>query len=195
MLELEKLQQLRQSLYFLHVLELRGVAANLMINVSGVKSVLIETIYTFLATGEKAEPKKIPKRSCVSANFTKNQIAISKDMLILKGAYKNDNKTRLFFKSLIGSHFHFTAAGIDWINSRWFDGNPPTYQEFADYWQKAYELCKLKKPEPKKEWALLTFVKQFMKQHPKANKIAIFKAWHEERLKHVELVYKLLQQR
>ena len=37
---------------------------------------------------------------------------------ILIGAYKNDLATRLFFKELIGDHFHFTTFGIDWINER-----------------------------------------------------------------------------
>ncbi len=55
--------------------------------------------------------------------------------MILKGSYKNDLKTRLFFKNIVGDHFHFTAFGIDWINEKWMEGNPPTYRDYATMWQ------------------------------------------------------------
>ena len=57
---------------------------------------------------------------------------------MLKGGYKNDLKTRIFFKSIIGDYFHFTAFGIDWLKEQWMKGEPPTYKKFADMWTKEY---------------------------------------------------------
>ena len=82
------------------------------------------------------------------------------DALMLYGSYKNDAATRAFFKTLIGSHFHYTAFGIDWLNDRWIAGKPPTYQEFADYWIAESERRKKKREEPKKNGVSLTSCKK-----------------------------------
>ena len=101
--------------------------------------------------------------------------------MILKGSYKNDLKTRLFFKSIIGDHFHFTAFGIDWINARWFAGNPPTYQEFADMWITESEKRVLEGSVPKKEWAYINFTQKFIAQVPNASRQQLLYAWETER--------------
>jgi len=88
---------------------------------------------------------------------------------ILFGCYKNNEETRNFFKTLIGNHFHFTASGQDWIYERWTRGKPPTYAEFATFWQKEYEARKTKKRTPKQEWAYINFVQRYRKKEPKSS--------------------------
>ena len=108
---------------------------------------------------------------------------LDKETLMLKGAYKNDLKTRLFFKQLIGEYFHFTAFGIDWLNDRWMEGKPPTYQEFAEMWHKEYEKRKKTPVPPKEEWAYINFVQNSLSISPTASQESINHAWECERQK------------
>jgi hypothetical protein len=112
---------------------------------------------------------------------------------MLKGGYKNDLKTRIFFREIIGQHFHFTAFGIDWLESRWMDGNPPTYQEFADMWSKEYEFRTAYGSAPKAEWAYINFVKMHSNENPNASRNEILSSWEIERTKHKELVDKFFK--
>ena len=112
---------------------------------------------------------------------------------MLAGAYKNDLKTRLFFKELVGPHFHFTAYGIDWLEEHWYKGKPPTYNEFAVFWQKEHER-RVHKPEtPKKEWAYLNFLQHYKEKNPDAPKNEMLDAWARERKNAVYSVMTLLR--
>lgn len=115
--------------------------------------------------------------------------------LILKGSYKNDLKTRLFFKELIGNYFHFTAFGIDWLEARWLEGKPPTYQDFAEMWKTEYAKRKKLGTTPKEEWAYINFTQKFMNTHPDADRATLLKAWEAERIKHKESALKLLAEK
>ncbi len=130
--ECTDLWRLKRSLLFITCIELREICVRLKLSDKGKKGYLIEKIIHFLQTGEKINLIKLPAVSCAAPGA---DCQITPSHLILKGAYKNDLRTRNFFKSVIGDHFHFTAFGIDWINERWLAGNPPTYQEYADIWQ------------------------------------------------------------
>lgn len=61
----------------------------------------------------------------------------------------------MFLKKLIGDYFHFTAFGVDWVDERWMDGNPPTYQEFVDMWRAEYKRRQETPANPKEEWAYI----------------------------------------
>jgi hypothetical protein len=87
----------------------------------------------------------------------------------------------MFFKNLIGKHFHFTAAGQDWINDRWQKGKPPTYAEFAKFWQAHYEKSLKTAANPRKEWAYLNFMQRFQKEHPQASRVEMTQAWNKTR--------------
>ena len=110
----QKLIELKESLHFLHMEELRNLSNELSLSNKGKKLELIIRIVHFLQTGEKLSSLKFPSISCAK---DKNVLLLLTS-LMLKGAYKNDLKTRLFFKSIIGEYFHFTAFGIDWLNER-----------------------------------------------------------------------------
>lgn len=185
-----ELKTLELSLYYLKVDELKKIAKSLKLEAKGKKEFLIQSILHFLKTDNILKTPKIPE--CSKAQKCK-YYKIEPNSLILKGHYKNDLKTRNFFKKLIGEHFHFTAYGIDWINKKWLDGKPPTYQEYANYWQKEYLESQTSKKAPKKEWALINFVLEYAKKYPEANKVETLQAWSIEREKHVQIVKKLLK--
>jgi hypothetical protein len=178
---------IKQSLNFLHVEELRDICNKFTINDAGKKRQIILRILHFLKTKEVLNEPKIPAISC-----GKSPSILAPDQLILKGSYKNDLKTRIFFKNLIGDYFHFTAFGIDWINECWFAGKPPTYREFADMWVKEYERRKKFGSTPKDEWAYINFVQKFISEKPNMSKEEILTAWNIERKRNVEIVKSLL---
>ncbi len=171
---------LRKSLMFYHVKELRELAVRLSLVDRGNKKMIILRICHFLSTGEKLAVPKFPKESCAQRGKTYH---LEQNALMLKGAYKNDLKTREFFKSFIGPHFHFTAFGIDWLNEKWLEGNPPTYLEFANMWEDEYRRRKENPASPKEEWAYINFVKKFLEVSPEATQSNIHKAWQKEREK------------
>lgn len=171
--------------------ELKDLAIRLSLLDKGNKMMIIMRILYFLQTGQKLTMSKFPEKSC--AKKGKNY-PLERATLMLKGSYKNDLETRLFFKRMIGEHFHFTAFGIDWLNHRWMEGNPPTYDEFAIMWQDEYEK-RLKIPaSPKQEWAYINFVKNFLLESSEATRDSINKAWECEREKHKAYVFAFMQQ-
>lgn len=177
--------QLFESLYFLKMAELKKLCLQLNLPSAGAKAEIIDRIKHFITTGKILEIPPIP---AISKAQKGKSYPLAPQTLMLIGAYKNDAQTRAFFKKFIGNHFHFTAFGIDWLNLRWKQGTPPTYQEFADMWQKEYTKRKMQKPEPKKEWALITFVQRYMEAHPNASHTEVMKAWHKKRAEMVALV-------
>lgn len=179
------LTALHHSLLFLHVEELRELATQLNIPARGKKIILITRIIHFLTTGEIITQPPYPKFSCPQRGSVYPLVPTT---LMLKGAYKNDLETRLFFKKLIGEHFHFTAFGIDWLEEQWRAGNPPTYEAFARMWQDEYKRRKVNPAAPKEEWAYINFTQRYLVDNPDATPQAIRAAWKQERLKHKKLV-------
>ncbi len=174
-----------EDLHFLHVKELKSLCERFGLPALGKKEQLIKVIMGYVTTGEITEEKPLPAQSCVLATAPE----LKPKSFILFGAYKNDLKTRLFMKQLVGEHFHFTAYGIAWINDCWKQGKPPTYAEFATFWQEEYSR-RLKTPaQPKKEWAYITFLQIYRAHNPKASKAEMLAAWKHERQKAVERVW------
>ena len=112
---------LKTSLNFLYVNELKELCIKLSLSKKGKKLELISRIILFIKTGDKQSIPDLPEISCAKKG---QAYELSKNSLMLKNAYKNDLKTRIFFKKLIGDYFHFTAFGIDWLNERWMHGSP-----------------------------------------------------------------------
>jgi len=184
-----ELDELDIGLYYFHVEELKEVCFHFQLSSSGKKCDLIDRILAYVKWGEKQELTPMPKTSKAEKGVS---YPLDPKTKIVIGAYKNDLATRLFFKKLIGSHFHFTAFGIDWINQQWREGKPPTYEEFACFWQKEHEIRKIQKVMPKKEWAYLNFIKRSSIEQPHLSKEEITKAWEEERGEYVQKARALL---
>lgn len=182
---------LRKSLLYLHVEELRSLACRLSLVEQGNKITLINRIIHFLETGVRLKAPSFPKASCAEKGKV---YRIEPNAVMLKGAYKNDLQTRLFFKQLIGEHFHFTAFGIDWLNERWMEGNPPTYQEFAQMWKVEYAKREKNPAAPKEEWAYINFVQDYLKQAPNSPREQVHAAWEQERQKHLKFVQESIEE-
>jgi hypothetical protein len=158
-----EINNLKRSLNFLHVIELKNICNKLELSEKGKKGELILRILRFIETGEKLTITPFPKVSCARRN---EKHELPENSLMLKGSYKNDLKTRLFFKKIIGEYFHFTAFGIDWLNERWMNGNPPTYKEFANMWIAETTRRKTSPAEPKAEWAYINFLQDYYNKNP-----------------------------
>lgn len=88
---------LRNNLLFLNIEELKMLNKKLSLSDKGKKGDLILRIIHFIQTGEKLI---IPKFSANSYAKKETEYLLSPEALILKGAYKNDLKTHLFFKKI-----------------------------------------------------------------------------------------------
>jgi len=178
--------ELRENLSYLHIDELKSQLEELGLSLQGFnKNELIERLLHYAITGKELAPGKIPAISKASRNTT---YALAAHTPMLYGAYKNDRATREFFKHLIGTHFHFTAQGIDWLRGRWLAGKPPTYAEFAQEWQAEYERNKEQKRPPKQEWAYIRFIQNYTQRSPHASQKEMTHAWNRERLDIVQKV-------
>lgn len=180
---------LNQSLVFLKMNELRTVCAMLSLPESGKKTQLIQRILVFIQTGTILRVPKFPVTSLANNH---PQQTLSPNALMLYGNYKNDTKTRNFFKHLIGPHFHYTAYGIDWLNDRWLEGKPPTYQEFANFWIQETHRRSEEKAQPKEEWAYINFVQDYIAKQPTVSKMDLLNAWKKEQAINVQKVYQLV---
>ncbi len=182
--------RLKNSIYYMNLEELKDVCLAFNLPGSGKKGELIERILHFVQHGKILREKEMPEESKAQKN---KRYPLASNTLILHGSYKNDRNTREFFKKLLGEHFHFTAFGQDWIKARWSAGDPPTYAEFAAFWQKEYLSRQRKKTTPKREWAYLNFIQSFLKQHPTASKKQITSAWEKIRTEKAREARKLLK--
>lgn len=156
------------------------------------KPTLIKAIMTFVSTGERITYKVfLPKSSCAPKGSV--SIDLMPSARILFGAYKNDLKTRIFMQKLVGAHFHFTVYGHEWIKERWMQGNPPTYQEFAEFWQSEYEARKEHIESPlKREWAYLNFLRDYRHEHPDTSQQKLNALWEKARAEKVVYAKELL---
>lgn len=169
--------------------ELKQVCEKLALDFSGKKGMVIERIVTFVTSGKKVEAPSMPEKSKAKRGAL---YPLAPEALMLKGAYLNDLATRTLFKKLVGEHFHFTAYGIDWLNERWMAGNPPTYADFAEFWEAERLRRKKKTPEPKEEWAYINFLQDYFAQHPNAPQKEAMQAWKKKREEMVQVVWDML---
>ena len=178
------------GLYYLSVKELEWLCGHLKLSDKGVKGDLIERIKTFVCMGKVTDLPTMPQVSCAKKGV---EYPLAPSTLILFGNFKNDLKTRNFMKSLVGPHFHYTSAGVDWIKEHWYACNPPTYQEFATFWKNYYNTKKGKGESTlKKEWAYLTFLREYLAKHPDTPKALVMKAWKEKRAQEVKNVIEVI---
>ncbi len=180
---------LQNALLYLKMRQLTALCKKLDLDTNGKKGELIERITTFVTTGKKTTTPQIPAASKAQRGKV---YPLAPETVMLFGSYTNNLATRNFFKQLIGDHFHFTAYGIDWLNERWMASNPPTYQEFADFWEAERVRRKKVKPDPKEEWAYINFLQDYYAKYPKAPKGDAMAAWKAKQQEMAELVWNML---
>jgi hypothetical protein len=171
------LSLLKESLNYLHVNELRKYCLKFCLCTKGKKPELASRIMHFVKNGEKVGA---PNYSLIQSANKHRSRKFKPEKLILKGAYKNDLKTRMFFKNLIDKYF--TDLGTDWLEERWMAGLL-THEEFMEMWE--YLLRKPKGRALKEEWAV-NFVKYYLKDEVSSKEIK--KWWGAERHKHKKRV-------
>jgi hypothetical protein len=181
---------LSKSLHYLFMGELKDICKNLSLPTNGKKGEIIQRILVFLSEGTVLKTPKFPEASIAEKNQT---YPLKPKTLILHCSYKNDDATRNFMKKLVGPHFHFTAFGQDWIKQCWLESKPPTYQQFAEFWEEEYQSRKGKKASPKQEWAYLNFVQSYLKKQPNSTHEKIAQEWEKERSKQKKLAITILK--
>lgn len=189
-LHTDQQKELFSALLYLSMRELKNICLHFNLPTQGEKIKLIEIIELYVTTGKIIAPKQMP---AISKSQSKTIYPLAPQTLILKGSFKNDLKTRIFLKTLIGNHFHYTAYGIDWIKNLWMQGAPPTYAQFATYWQTEYQARQIAKAPMKVEWAYLNFLDRYKKNHPDTSKAQAIAAWKIEQQQQVEKVKKILK--
>jgi hypothetical protein len=186
----QELAELQDALNYMSVAELKEWCHAFGISTTGKKGALVRRIGRFVSGRKGAEDAPLPPASCAK----KGAIAkLAANALILSGSYKNNSATRVFMQTLVGPQFHFTAFGQDWIHERWRQGRPPTYQEFAAFWQEEIEKRKTRNATPKKEWAYLNFVQSYRTTHPGSSHGEVARAWGKERAARVRKAQQLLR--
>lgn len=170
------------AIWYLTLSDLKSICKIFKIS-HGTKRFMVENIISFHVHGKEVEKQKIPEVS----RGKKTNTAPEPNDLMLYGRYKNDRPTLAFFKKLVGSHFHYTAYGIDYLNECWYAGNPPTYAEFAEWWSQESK----KEREPKQEWQYIKFCKTLDPGLSRAEQNAAWKAVYEENKKRVKDALKL----
>jgi hypothetical protein len=190
LLDVADQETLFDALHYMKMDQLKEGCEKLTLSSKGKKKELIDRILTFIKTGQIVVCAKIPAKS-IAKSYPEQ--LLKSDSYMLYGSYKNDAKTRAFFTSLIGPHFHFTAFGIDWLNDRWQQGLPPTYQEFADYWSKEMAWRKQHANAPKDEWAFIKFLQRMQRDEPNARQEDLMHAWKELQQKQAMTAEKLIE--
>lgn len=189
---MKNFDELKNSLLYFHVSELKTLCKQLDLPVGGEKIMLVDRIVSYVINKKVIQPTKFPIKVCAKKGTI---YGLTDQSLILYGNYKNDLKTRIFMKKLVGEHFHFTAYGIDWIKKRWASGNTPTYKQFALFWQNEYLKRKEQPASPKPEWAYINFVQSYLAKKPKSSRQELMIAWEQERqdkVKNAKLYFKML---
>ncbi len=187
-LALEQRDLFFNDLFMLSMIQLRALCQRFGLSATGKKVFLIESLKQYLITGTRLNPTALPVVSCAQKGLKGE---LHGEARILAGQYRNDLRTRLFMKSLIGDHFHFTAAGIDWIRACWEQGKPPTYKEFAVWWQAEYAVKDTQR-SLKQEWAFLTFVRVYREEHPDISQREIMNHWKAHQAQAVARVQEIL---
>lgn len=124
--------------------ELANFCKKIDIPANGTKPVLEEKIVSFLKTGnyEPVYSANIKKRLKKSRREPPPETIRLSDAI--PENYKNSQKHREFFTSVIGKHFHFTAYMMNYIKN-----NPGmTYQDYVNEWNAEYERRKDKNYKP-----------------------------------------------
>src|SRR5579872_5985128 len=90
-------EDLFDALNYMKMSEIKNFCHNHEIPITGKKGALIERIKQFLSTGKIIKPTALPE---ISKAKKGKKYPLLPNVLILHGSYKNDLKTRTFFKKL-----------------------------------------------------------------------------------------------
>jgi len=191
MIKQEKPDELKHALLYLNLAELKETCEQLNIPAAGEKMALIDRIITYVKKKKSIPPNQFPTISHAQKGVV---YPLTPKGLILYGDYKNDLRTRLFMKELVGEHFNFTSYGNDWIKEQWYAGSRPTYANYAQYWQNEYMKRQVKAVAPKPELAYINFIQSYLAKKPKSSNQELRREWELVRQEYIEKVKIILEQ-
>lgn len=92
--------------------------------------------------------------------------------------YRNDEKHREFFISVIGEHFKFNVPFMDWMK----ENHGKTYSEAVCEWKRIYEDKKSgKKYEISPQFEYNQYIRDFFKYNPGLSKKDAVKCWKHKK--------------
>lgn len=155
----------------------------------GVKSELIARILHHATTFKQKKKMMLPEVSLAKRG---RNYPLHKNTLVLKGSFNTNAATRRFMQKLVGEHFRFTPTGQEWVASQWQKGKPPTYEEFARFWQQDYKRREKNKRQSDTNWAHQGFVQSFVSKNPEADEAEVEVAWQKLRSKMVAQAHEFI---
>lgn len=156
-----------QNYYWLKA-ELVAFCQNNGLSSSGRKKELQERIAHYLGTGEKLAPKVK-----LSTNRSGENQPIMLNARIPEN-YKNDQRHRAFFKSLIGERYKFNVIFMNWMKSN----SGKTYQDAVDEWLRIESEKKSgKKYKIGEQFEYNQYTRDFFKANPNQSRDNAIKSW------------------
>lgn len=151
----------------------------------GRKLEILARIEAFLQSGEIIKPNVVilgAKPDSAKGKSARSDEPLTLDTPVVN--FKSDQRTREFFKSVIGPHFHFTAYLNDFMRGR----DDLTYGDLVHEWLAEYERRKDRnyKPPIMKSCEYNQFVRDFFadaRNQGKPLREAVA-AWNEVKTKH-----------
>lgn len=140
------------------------------INSGGGKIEISNRIIEYLDTGKTSRTKTVRRKKIAKATEP-----ITKETVI-GIEYRSYNEKKDFFKSVIGSKFHFTAHLLDYFKKNTGEKN---YSDLINEWYKEKELKKdpnfVKEIAPQFEYN--AYVRDFLKDNPDKTRNDAIKYW------------------
>jgi hypothetical protein len=157
--------------------ELVSFCRNTGIDCSGGKIDIYNRIITYLESGEIIKRPNI-KRTNITSTFDWNNEKLSLDTFITDN-YKNAENVREFFQNIIGNHFKFNVAFMDWMKVN-------TGKTLGDAVDKWIEIAKLKKDKNYKteiaaQFEYNTYMRDFLKDNPDLSTKDAMNSWKIKR--------------
>lgn len=135
---------------------------------NGSKKELSNRIYEYLKSGRIVMPKKTAS----------NKVSSYEEILTLNSKisdeYKNDERHRTFFKSIIGNQFKFNVLFMNWMK----ENTGKTYKEAVLEWKRIKEEKKFgKKTEISSQFEYNQYTRDFFKANTNRSREDAIKCW------------------
>lgn len=135
---------------------------------SGSKEELTKRIYLFLSTGQILKP------STKNSNRTSSDQTLTLNSTIKLG-YKNDERHRASFKTVIGDRFRFNVPFMNWMKQN----SGKSYKEAVDVWLQIEKEKKAgKKTAIAPQFEYNQYTRDFFKANPNLSKEDAIMCWN-----------------
>jgi hypothetical protein len=148
--------------------ELIAFCKSYKIPLNGSKETLTKRIYTFLKTGTILTEKKPQTKPKPATNV---KLTLTSTIPV---GYKNDERQRQFFISIIGPHFKFNVSFMNWMKQN----AGKTYQDAVDEWNRIWEEKKSgNKTAISPQFEYNQYTRDFFKANPNRSRDEAITCW------------------